>query len=71
MSEEVDEKPEVELNREIKEIVSHIESLSLTPAPRLPPLVVSDKENNIEHSFRDRRIGFNMSFRVRRGCGGR
>ena len=35
------EKSEGELNREIKEIVSRIERLSLTPAPRLP-LVVSE-----------------------------
>lgn len=35
MSEE-GEKYEEELNREIEEIVSRIESLSLTPAPRPP-----------------------------------
>ena len=71
MSEEVEGNPKGELNREIKEIVSHIESLSLTLAPRPPPLVVSEQENNIEQNLRDKRRGFNMAFRVRRGCGGR
>ena len=45
--------------------------MSLTPASRPPPLVVSEQENNIEQSFRDRRKGFNIAFRVRRGRGGR
>ena len=65
------EEAEGELNREIDEIVSRIETLSLTPASRPPPLVILEQENNVEQSFRDRRRGFNMDFRVRRGYGGR
>ena len=67
---EVVEDPEGELNHEIEEIISHIEALSLTPAPR-PPLVVSERDNNTEQSFKGRRRGFNMAFIVRRGRGGR
>ena len=36
MFEEVEGKPEGELNQEIEEIVSHIESLSLRPTSRMP-----------------------------------
>ena len=66
----VKEEPEEELNHEIEEIVSCIETLSLTPAPK-PSIVVSERENNYEHSLKDRRRRFNMDFKVRRGCGGR
>lgn len=38
---EVKEEPKEEINREIEEIISRIESLSLTPAPMLQ-LVVSE-----------------------------
>ena len=64
------EDPKGELNNEIKEIVSKIERLSLTPTTR-PPLVVSKHDNNTKQSFKGRRRRFNMAFRVGRGCGGR
>ena len=57
---------EGELDYEIEEIVSWIESLSLTPTLK-PPLVVSEQENNIEQILKGKRRGFNMDFRVRRG----
>ena len=62
-------KPEGELNQEIEELLSRIETLSLTPAPR-PPLVVSERDNNVEQSFKDRRRGSNMDFKVKRGRDG-
>lgn len=63
------ENSEEELNREIEEMISRVESLSLTPAPMLR-LVVSEQDINTEKSLKGRRRGFNMDFRVRRGHGG-
>ena len=58
-----------ELNWDVEELVSRIETFPLTPAPRPPQLVVLEQDNNVEQSFRGKGRGFNMDFRVRRGRG--
>lgn len=66
---EVVEESKGELNIEIETIVSRIERLSLTPAPRTS-FLVSEQDNNTEQSLKGRRRGFNLDFRVGRGHGG-
>ena len=50
----------------LEEIISGFSRLSISPAPR-PPLVVSEKQSDIELNLRRRTRKFNMAFRVGRG----
>jgi len=50
----------------LEEIVSGLENLSISPAPR-PPLVVSKQRANTELNLRNKRRKPNMAFIVGRG----